>query len=148
MFKRTLFLCTGNYYRSRFAEEIFNHYVERQGLNWRASSRALVLEHSTSNIGPISKHTVKALKDRNILAPGCNRFPQACSIADLELADLVFAMKDAEHREPIRTKFPGWEDRVTFWNVHDIDAACPREATELIERLVRNLIKTLASHDS
>ena len=38
---RVLFLCTGNYYRSRYAEEIFNHQAGRDGLGWRAFSRAV-----------------------------------------------------------------------------------------------------------
>ena len=39
-----LFLCTGNYYRSRFAEAVFNSVAARMGLSWRASSRGLALE--------------------------------------------------------------------------------------------------------
>ena len=34
-----LFLCSGNYYRSRFAEIFFNWLAPQQGLNWRAESR-------------------------------------------------------------------------------------------------------------
>ena len=37
--KTVLFLCTGNYYRSRFAEELFNHHAERAGDDWIAQSR-------------------------------------------------------------------------------------------------------------
>lgn len=36
--KTVLFLCTGNYYRSRFAEYLFNHLAEQQTLEWRAES--------------------------------------------------------------------------------------------------------------
>jgi protein-tyrosine phosphatase len=43
--KTVLFLCTGNYYRSRFAEVLFNSVADRMGLPWRASSRGLALEH-------------------------------------------------------------------------------------------------------
>ena len=39
--KRVLFLCTGNYYRSRFAEILFNQLAPTRGLNWRADSRGL-----------------------------------------------------------------------------------------------------------
>ena len=39
-----LFLCTGNYYRSRFAEVLFNSVDGKMGLPWRASSRGLALE--------------------------------------------------------------------------------------------------------
>jgi hypothetical protein len=38
--KAVLFLCTGNYYRSRFAEVLFNSVAGKMGLPWRASSRA------------------------------------------------------------------------------------------------------------
>jgi protein-tyrosine phosphatase len=38
-----LFLCTGNYYHSRFAEILFNSVASRMGLPWRASSRGLAL---------------------------------------------------------------------------------------------------------
>jgi len=34
-----LFLCTGNYYRSRFAEILFNAVAAKEGLGWRADSR-------------------------------------------------------------------------------------------------------------
>jgi hypothetical protein len=39
--KTVLFLCTGNYYRSRFAEALFNSVAGKMGLPWRASSRGL-----------------------------------------------------------------------------------------------------------
>jgi protein-tyrosine phosphatase len=42
--KTILFLCSGNYYRSRFAEEQFNHHAELAGLDWVAQSRGLALE--------------------------------------------------------------------------------------------------------
>ena len=40
--KFVLFLCTGNYYRSRFAESLFNSVAGKMGLPWRASSRGKV----------------------------------------------------------------------------------------------------------
>ena len=39
--KNVLFLCTGNYYRSRFAEILFNSVAGRMGLPWKASSRGM-----------------------------------------------------------------------------------------------------------
>src|SRR5947199_205561 len=43
--KTVLFLCTGNYYRSRFAEVLFNSVAGKMGLTWRASSRGLAYLH-------------------------------------------------------------------------------------------------------
>ncbi|MFX7063749.1 hypothetical protein ABTH87_19020, partial [Acinetobacter baumannii] len=50
--KKILFLCTGNYYRSRYAEEIFNHAARRKGLRWRAFSRGAAERGSPDNVGP------------------------------------------------------------------------------------------------
>ena len=61
MSNTVLFLCSGNYYRSRFAELVFNHLAKCAGLDWRATSRALVLELGACNVGPISDHTRAAV---------------------------------------------------------------------------------------
>jgi protein-tyrosine phosphatase len=45
-----LFLCTGNYYRSRLAEVYFNALAPGWRLRWRADSRALRL--NSANPGP------------------------------------------------------------------------------------------------
>jgi protein-tyrosine phosphatase len=60
--RQVLFLCSGNYYRSRFAEDLFNHAAKSAGLNWRASSRGLALD--PENIGSVSHFTHQALADR------------------------------------------------------------------------------------
>src|ERR671937_1888184 len=63
-----LFLCTGNYYRSRFAEVLFNSVAGRMGLPWRASSRGLALERGVNNVGPMEVSAVKALEARGLRA--------------------------------------------------------------------------------
>jgi protein-tyrosine phosphatase len=42
------FLCTGNYYWSRFAEILFNSVAGKRGLPWQASSRGLALERGVN----------------------------------------------------------------------------------------------------
>src|SRR3954453_5315436 len=53
--RTVLFLCTGNYYRSRHAEAVFNHHAAAAGLRWRATSRGLALEFGLDNVGPMSQ---------------------------------------------------------------------------------------------
>jgi protein-tyrosine phosphatase len=55
-----LFLCTGNYYRSRYAEILFNSVAGRMSLPWKASSRGLALERGVNNVGPIAASAVKS----------------------------------------------------------------------------------------
>ena len=63
-----LFLCTGNYYRSRFAEILFNSVAGKMRLPWRASSRGLALERGVNNVGPMAVSAVKALESRGLRA--------------------------------------------------------------------------------
>ena len=137
-FRQILFLCTGNYYRSRFAEEMFNHEARLAGLNWRAASRGLAPEPSPDNVGAISIHAFQALNDRSI-SPA-DRLPVVCTIEDLESADRVVALKEAEHRYFLAQRFPGWENRTLYWHVDDIDVAEPAVTIAAIDRLVRELI--------
>ena len=58
--KQVLFLCSANFYRSRFAEHLFNHLAPEAGLKWRAQSRGLMVGH-WGDVGPISHYTVDAL---------------------------------------------------------------------------------------
>ena len=94
--KSVLFLCTGNYYRSRFAEILFNWAATTQRLPWRADSRGLQLH--PENPGPISPHVVQFLEQQGIRLAEPIRFPRQVSESDLQAADLVVAVKEAEHR--------------------------------------------------
>jgi protein-tyrosine phosphatase len=145
--KQILFLCTGNYYRSRFAEAVFNHLAEQAGLDYIAASRALAIELGIFNIGPISKHTRRALEQRGIPLPDPVPQPRQCDEADLESAHLVIALKEAEHRPYLTERYPAWPNRVRYWHVHDLDAAGPEEALREIEENVVALVESL-KHDS
>ena len=53
--RTVLFLCTGNYYRSRFAAILFNHLARERSLPWSASSRGLKIGWP-GNVGALSEH--------------------------------------------------------------------------------------------
>src|SRR5262249_32873151 len=129
-----LFLCTGNYYRSRFAEAFFNHHVERLGLPWRAMSRGLAIDLSVNNVGPPSAHTPARLHELGVPHEPYLRYPQQVSTDDLERADLIVALKEAEHRALLRERFPAWVERVEYWHIHDLDCATPQDALPCLER--------------
>src|SRR3954468_11995750 len=94
--KRILFLCTGNFYRSRFAEIFFNWQAAQRGLQWKAESRGLALDGC--NYGPISRYTLARLKEQGIEHDPDQRFPLPLSEADLAAANHIVAVKEAEHR--------------------------------------------------
>lgn len=139
--QNVLFLCTGNYYRSRFAEILFNCLAAQQGLSWVAESRGLRLH--AANLGPLSPHAVRALRGLGIRTDG-QRYPLQVSPADFERADCIVALKQAEHRPLLQQDFPSWEHRVEYWHIHDVDCQLAEEALPELEDLVRALVGRLA----
>ena len=141
--KRILFLCTGNYYRSRFAEIFFNWQAKQRGLQWSADSRGLALDGC--NYGPISRYTLARLKKQGIDHDADQRFPLPLSEADLAAADLIVAVKEAEHRPLVAARFPAWPDRIEYWHVHDLDCATPDDAFPRLESELIQLLDRLAT---
>src|SRR5689334_16646151 len=115
-----LFLCSGNYYRSRFAEILFNHRARQLGLPWQATSRGLAEKFGIWNIGPISPHTLRKLEEMSIECESTKRNAAHCTVQDLETADLIIALKEAEHRPLMQKRFADFEDNVEYWHVHDV----------------------------
>jgi protein-tyrosine phosphatase len=144
-YKTVVFLCTGNYYRSRFSEYLFNALAEKSGLPWRATSRGLKT-WMAANQGPIARDAVERLTEMGVPFDG-ERFPIPLAEVDLEKADLVVALKKAEHHAMMVEQFPQWADRITYWHVDDMDCAPPEEALPICEACVKFLVRTL-SHEN
>ncbi len=138
-----LFLCTGNYYRSRFAEILFNVLVRDMHLNWRAESRGIALNLGAGNSGPISSFALHGLNMRGITLEKELRFPAALKEQELENADCIIALDETEHRTLLQQRFPLWTDRVSYWNVPDLDRIPAEAALAEIEKNVRELIRNL-----
>jgi protein-tyrosine phosphatase len=138
-----LFLCSGNYYRSRFAELLFNHLVAGTSLAYRADSAGLWPSCHRYNPGPISADTLAALEARGVSLPGSHRAPRDVTMADVSGAAVTIALKEAEHRPLVLERFPTLLERIEFWHVHDLDQAPPSVAIPLIESNVRALIARL-----
>jgi protein-tyrosine-phosphatase len=118
--KRVLFLCTGNHYRSRFAEIFFNSVAGKMDLPWRASSRGLALERGVNNVGPMSVSAIKGLEARGLRAVAdWTRFPIQVTADDLEVANWIVALKQAEHMPLLQERFPAWAEKVEYWQVDD-----------------------------
>jgi len=143
--KTVIFVCTANYYRSRYSEHLFNVLAEKRGLPWRATSRGLKTWMLAEDDGPISDFTVWRLAARGIDVAPEHRNPTSLSEADLRQADLVIALKEAEHRPMMRQQFPEWVDRVEYWHVDDLDCATADEALPVCERNIEALVERLAA---
>lgn len=141
-----LFLCTGNYYRSRYAELLFNELAQKSGLVWHAESGGLLVKEGV-NPGPIAKPTLAALAAAGIESHPADieRYPAQVTETELAGAAIVVALKEAEHRPLLASGYPGWEDRVVYWHIHDLDKASAAEALGEIDGLVRGLVQELTA---
>jgi protein-tyrosine phosphatase len=134
-----LFICTGNFYRSRFAEAVFNHHAETSGIAERAFSRGL-FAHVVD--GDISPHTKRAMAERQIPMFRTSLLPTSLTIVDFTRAKRVVALHEEEHRPMIATRYPDWVERVEYWSVGDLPVL-PEVALPEIERQVLALIAKL-----
>lgn len=140
-----LFVCTGNYYRSRFAEHWFAHLVRERGLRWRTDSAGLRVDfEQKTNIGPISTVTLASLAERGVEVAE-PRMPRDLTTGDLESAERIILLDEPEHRPMMQTRFPDWENRVTYWRVVDVPPSETFHPMDAIDPLVRELVDELAS---
>ncbi len=135
---RLLFLCSGNYYRSRFAEEVFNYKAKANQSDSRADSRGLRL--NPNNVGPMAEVVLKRLARLEVKPIDAGRTPEALNQSDLEDAALVIAMSRQEHYPLMREMFPAYSDQITYWDVEDTGRMSPDEAFRRIELLIDQLI--------
>jgi protein-tyrosine phosphatase len=139
--KHALFICTGNYYRSRFAEILFNHLADQQEISWRAISKGYRADNP-ANVGYMSSYAEEGLKQRDIPIQEI-RFPEKLTEEDLQQADIIIALKEKEHRPLTQQLFPAWEDKIIFWHIDDIDASTPQDALPLLEEKVKALMDSI-----
>lgn len=139
--KTVLFLCTGNYYRSRYAEILFNARAREMGMAWNAVSRGLAPD--PRNPGPMSRDTIAALQGQGIAVDEYLRMPIKVTDDDFQSHHHIVAVKEQEHRPMIQRDFPGWLQNVEFWHVHDLDCCGPDEAIPHLDREVAGLLLRL-----
>ena len=142
MKNRVLFICTGNYYRSRYAEAVFNHLAEEHGLGWKAFSRGLAIDVVPPGFH-LSIQTEQHLTARNIDLRHTAPIKTQLSEADLGRAEIVIALKDEEHRPMVRTMFPEWEEKMIFWDVGDQPEVRPNDGLGQIHEQVLELVEAL-----
>lgn len=135
-----LFICTGNYYRSRFSEALFNHLAEAAGSPWRAFSRGVDIGLAPPGLSPFTR----AWMERNgVDLRHTTMERHALTVADLERATHRVALKEAEHRAYIRRSFPAWDDRITYWHFHDLDVLTADEVLPRLELHVTDFFRSL-----
>jgi protein-tyrosine phosphatase len=116
---------------------------------WTAVSRGIAVDLWINNVGPIATSTAQALQKRGIIFnPPLARMPSQLEIADLESADHIVALNEAEHFPLMQERFPSWLGmsdpcRIEYWHVHNIDRIAPEQGLPLIAEQLQGLLKRL-----
>ncbi|MEN7547954.1 hypothetical protein AAG747_08540 [Rapidithrix thailandica] len=132
-----LFICTGNFYRSRFAEYYFNFLTTQMGGTQKAFSRGLeVFMARNRKKGALSQEVLAYLKQLEIPLETNQRYPRQLLMADLQKASKVIALDETEHRKMFQRYYPQYVSGVEFWKVHDVDRTTPEEALPAIKLLI------------
>jgi len=140
-----LFLCTGNYYRSRFAEEFFNHYAHHYTLDWQADSLGLQRNfQGNGNVGPIAQNTLNKLESLGIAPRNADRMPDHVYAHHIEQCDRVIAVSLDEHKPMVDALWPReLASKVEYFDVEDLHIEGPETALPRLIHHLNNLIETL-----
>ena len=124
--KRVLFICSGNYYRSRLAEILFNEAAEKAGIDWEAESRGLL---KTGELKGMSEHAAAYLRDHDLAHLAREpRDPLLLDVEDIATFDLVVGLCREEHEPIINQKYLSLAramakaGRIRYWRIYDIPA--------------------------
>ena len=142
---KLLFLCTGNYYRSRFAELLFNAFAPAHHLPWQALSRGVALEQGIGNVGPMSPLAIQTLQALGITSAGLTSYPMQVQEDDLQGAEIIIALQEAEHRPYLQARYPAWVEKVEYWHVCDCVPTPAYDPLQEISRAVQQLLARLAT---
>lgn len=140
---RVLFICTGNYYRSRFSEAWFNHLALKHDSTWRAFSRGVDIDLAPPGLSAFTRRYLR-LKKVSLQLTTADRNP--LTVDDLVQAKHRIALKEQEHRAYLRRDFPEWENRVEYLDFHDLDVSSAKEMLPALEKHITALFKKL--HES
>lgn len=135
---KVLFICTGNFYRSRFAEIYFNHLAQVHGLAHRAFSRGFEV-WAARNKGPLSRHTLGYLDEIGVPAPEPAGFPVQLCEEDFARASRIIALDRDEHLPMVLRDFPHRLPEVEFWAFADVPFADPEVVLPAVRRQVEDL---------
>lgn len=134
--KSVLFVCTGNYFRSRFAEAVFNYYFGDGKSEWKAFSRGLKLQNLTpaQRETHVSIYSIEKMEELQIPASFLDGQPTQIGQKDLDHSQIVIGLNQKEHAPMFQELFPNYDLRnIEFWDVPDSHKGMvPTKALDLV----------------
>ncbi|HEY7496148.1 MAG TPA: low molecular weight phosphatase family protein, partial [Candidatus Tectomicrobia bacterium] len=98
-----------------------------------------------NNTGPISRTVLRTLRDLGVDVEVAARYPMQVQEHELQQAQLIIALQEAEHRPYLHARYPAWVEAVEYWHVRDLDPTPAYNPLQEIATEVRRLILRLAN---
>ena len=139
---RVLFVCTANIFRSRFSEEVYNHFAGKLNVPSKAFSAGLrVGDYVTRKI---YRPALEQLKYFNIDPK--RRDELSVHINDLDLKDYhkIICMDEEEHRPMVQMNDHLIKVKVDYWNIVDEPMVSSQISLPLCYKKVKNLIEEVS----
>ena len=114
---KVLFVCTANIFRSRFSEEVYNHFAKKLDIPSEAFSAGLrVGEYTTRKI---YTPALQQLKYYNINPSRKDDLSIHINDLDLNVYDMIICMDEVEHRPMVEMNDQLNKINIDYWNIVD-----------------------------
>jgi protein-tyrosine phosphatase len=89
----------------------------------------------------MSPFAIDALRSLGIISVGAERFPVQVEERDLQAADHIIALQEAEHKSYLQGRYPAWSNKVEYWHIRD---GVPTPAYNPLEEIARDVQRLIA----
>ena len=114
---KVLFVCTANIFRSRFSEEVYNHFAKKLDIPSEAFSAGLrVGEYTTRKI---YTPALQQLKYYKINPSRKDDLSIHINDLDLNVYDMIICMDEVEHRPMVEMNDQLNKTNIDYWNIVD-----------------------------
>mgnify|MGYP001284730687 CR=1 FL=1 len=141
--KKILFVCSGNYYRSRFAEAYFNYLSDMFSLDIKSESRGLAIHFAdelAEEFGEISKDTRERCNALGIPETYWQKDRESLKREDFDSFNQIICLDLEEHAPMVKEQFPDQIYSVCYLKVKDVFDWEPKQTLDTISEIIQEMI--------
>ena len=139
---KVLFVCTANIFRSRFSEEVYNHFAKKLDIPSEAFSAGLrVGEYTTRKIYTPALHQ---LKNYNINPSRKDDLSIHINDLDLNVYDMIICMDEVEHRPMVEMNDQLNKTNIDYWNIVDEPMVSSKVSLPICFDKVKDLVTSVS----
>ena len=139
---KVLFVCTANIFRSRFSEEVYNHFAKKLNIPSEAFSAGLrVGEYTTRKI---YTPALRQLKNYNINPSRKDDLSIHINDLDLNVYDMIICMDEVEHRPMVEMNDQLNKINIDYWNIVDEPMVSSKVSLPVCFDKVKDLVTSVS----